>query len=410
MTERTLPAGPRPRVDAPAIYGSAAFLYAIAVMPGAIAPGFVGSAAAGLHLTESQLGLLFSMYFAGFGIVGASAFLWIRELNWKHISAAGIVVMTASFFAMGQTHSVTILLAMMLLNGLGAGLFGAPSITVLGDMTRPERGFSAMIIFSVVGAAILLAIFPLVDQASGFRGVAQLMGITTLPCLLLLPWLPRNNSQVQHASPANGGSGEAGAVPVRVFSQPLLALSVMVLFTLGFIGMWTFFERVAFYARLTPAATSNALAIGTLVGTLGAPLTAYVRRRMPMHHIYALVVTGIVATLVLLDLLTLTNLSYLLLSCSFQFWINAGFCIIMALIAEVDKVGRYVALIPASQAIGSFTGPLATGFALEFSGVPAMTAITVAGFVIGAGVFAYVDRRDLASRPRAAPADGARLA
>lgn len=401
MTEGTLPASSHVRVDAPAIYGSAAFLYAIAVMPGAIAPGFVGSLAGAQHLTESQLGLLFSMYFAGFGIVGASAFLWIRETNWKLVSAAGIVVMGASFFAMGWTQSVAVLLAMMLLNGLGAGLFGAPSITVLGDMTRPERGFSAMIIFSVIGAAILLAAFPLVDQAAGFRGVALLMGITTIPCLLLMPWLPRNNAVDARPTPVPADAGAAGA---RLMVQPLLALSVMVLFTLGFSGMWTFFERVAFYARLTPAATSNALAIGTLVGTVGAPLTAYARRRLPMHYCYAIIVAGIVATLVLLDLLVLTNLSYLLLSCSFQLWINAGFCIIMALIAEVDKVGRYVALIPASQALGSFTGPLATGFALEFSGVPAMTAITVAGFVIGACIFAYVDRKDLASYPQAAAA------
>ena len=254
-----------------------------------------------------------------------------------------------------------------------------------------------MIIFSVVGAAILLALFPFVTQLAGFAGVVYVMAGTTLACLLLIPWMPVN-SRKRHDSPQQEATSDT--VTRRVdkshVTQPLSAHVVMVLFTMGFIGMWAFYERVAHYAELSDTATGNALAIGTLFGTIGAPLAAFLRRRIPMYYCYAFSILCIVLTLLMLDLISLTNWIYLLLACSFQFWINAGFCLIMALIAEVDKVGRYVAMIPASESLGSFVGPIVTGIALELSGVTAMVIATVAAFVIGAGIFAYVDRKDRA--------------
>lgn len=391
-------------IDRFPVYGTAAFLFAIAVMPGAVSPGIVGAAADALQLSESRLGVFIAMYFAGFGIVGASAYVWIRKANWRRICAAGIGLMGISFIGLGLTENLTALFALMFVNGCGAALFGSPSITVLGDISRPEQGFSTMIIFSVVGAAILLAVFPFVTELAGFAGVVYLMAGTTLACLPLIPWMPVNN-EVRPRSTAPATASEVTTAPADKshISQPLLAHGVMVLFTAGFIGMWAFFERVAHYAQLSDTATSNALAIGTLFGTLGAPLAAYLRRRIPMYYCYAFTIASIVVTLAILDLITLTNFAYLILACSFQFWINAGFCLIMALTAEVDRVGRYVAMIPASESLGSFVGPIVTGIALELSGVTAMVIATVVVFVLGAGVFAYVDRRDLA-RARAAVA------
>ena len=384
-------------IDRFPVYGAAAFLFAVAVMPGAVAPGIVGAAADSLQLSESRLGVFISMYFAGFGIVGASAYVWIRKANWRRTCATGIGLMGLSFIGLGLTENLTALFALMFVTGCGAGLFGSPSITVLGDVSRPEQGFSTMIIFSVVGAAILLAVFPFVSELAGFAGVTYLMAATTLACLLLIPLMPVNNEVRPRSTPPEAvHRGTAPPADKSHVSQPLMAHGVMVLFTAGFIGMWAFFERVAHYAELSDTATSNALAIGTLFGTLGAPLAAYLRRRIPMHYCYAFTIASIVVTLAILDLITLTNFAYLILACSFQFWINAAFCLIMALTAEVDKVGRYVAMIPASEALGSFVGPIVTGVALEVSGVTAMVITTVAVFVAGAIVFAYVDRRDLA--------------
>ncbi len=394
------------------VYGSAALLFALAVMPGAVSPGIVGAAADSMQLPESRLGLMMALYFAGFGVLGASAYLWIRKVNWRAVSAAGIVIMGASFVALGLTENYTALLGLMFANGCGAALFGSPSITVLGDMDRAERGFSTMIVFSVVGAAMLLAAFPYASAWwGGFPGVVHLMAGTTLACLLLLPWIPVNNAVKPAAPQQRPGAlerlaGQAGAAGRGLVSQPMLAHAVMVLFCLGFGGVWAFFERVAHYAELSELATANALAIGTLFGAIGGPIAAFLRRRIPMYYGYTITILCIVATLAILDLVTLNNLIYLVLACSFQFWINAGFCLIMALTAEVDKVGRFVAMIPASESLGSFIGPIATGFALEYSGVTAMVTITVAAFVVGAAIFAFVDRKDLAA-VRVAPAGAA---
>ncbi|MBX7124017.1 MAG: MFS transporter [Opitutaceae bacterium] len=373
-------------------YVTAAYLFAISMLPGAIAPAFIGAAAGTLSLDEAQLGLFIGSYFLGFGLSSASAYLWIREVNWRASSIIGIVVMSATFLALGHLVRLPALLCLMLANGAGAGLLGSPAITVVGDMTRPERGFSTIIVVSVACSAILLAFLPLVDQSAGFRGVTTVMAGITLTCLLLVPLVPAGN--FVRAPAARSTSVEAGETGSRACSSrlPLLALGVMVLFTLGFIGMWAFFERVATHAKLMPAAIGQALAVGTLVGAVGGPLATYMQRRIPMRYCIGITVAAIVITLCSLTAFSLTSFRYLCLVCSFQCWANVGICLIMSLTAAVDRVGRFVALIPASETIGAAAGPMITGIVLQSVGLSAMVVFTIGVFFISAAFFAYVDR------------------
>ena len=383
------------KVDHYPVMLSAAMLFAIAVMPGAVAPGIVGAAADSMGLGETQLGLLIGLYFAGFGIVSATSYLWIRKVNWRVYSSIGVTMMGFSWILAGMIEGYPTLLFLMFVVGIGAGLFASPSITILGDGTEAENGFSWMIIFSVAGAAALLALFPIVAEISGFRGVTNLLGGSTLATLLLIPLIPVNNKKEEK-------SNESDTVKVEKFSwsndrmtQPILALLVMALFCWAFGGSWAFFERIASYAALPATETGQALAIGTLFGTIGAPLAAFFIKRIPMYYCYAITIASIVITLLFLNSSSLTSIIYLLLVCSFQFWINAGFCLMMAQTAEVDKIGRFVALIPAAQSLGNTIGAPINGLVLELSGVNAMLILTMLIFILGAIVFAYVDRKDL---------------
>ena len=376
---------------------SAAMLFAIAVMPGAVAPGIVGAAADSMGFGETQLGLLIGLYFAGFGIVSATSYLWIRKVNWRVYSSIGVIMMGFSWILAGMMEGYPTLLFLMFVVGIGAGLFASPSITILGDGTEAENGFSWMIIFSVAGAAALLALFPIVAEISGFRGVTNLLGGSTLATLLLIPLIPVNNEKEEK-------SNESDTVKVEKFSwsndrmtQPILSLLVMVLFSFSFAGSWAFFERIASYAALPAAETGQALAIGTLFGTIGAPLAAFFIKRIPMYYCYAITIASIAITLVFLNSLSLTSIIYLLLVCSFQFWINAGFCLMMAQTAEVDKIGRFVALIPAAQSLGNTIGAPINGLVLELSGVNEMLILTMLVFILGAIVFTYVDRKNIIS-------------
>ena len=373
---------------------SAAMLFAIAVMPGAVAPGIVGAAADSMGFGETQLGLLIAPFSLGWGVLSATAYLWIRRVNWQVFCSVGIVFMGGSFILMGMTESYPTLVFLMFVVGIGAGLISAPSLTILGDGIKPADGFSWMIIFSVAGAAALLALFPIVAEISGFRGVTNLLGGSTLATLLLIPLIPVNNEKEEKSN--------ENTVKVEKFSwsndrmtQPILALLVMALFCWAFGGSWAFFERIASYAALPAAETGQALAIGTLFGTIGAPLAAFLMKRIPMYYCYAITILSTVVTLYFLNSSSLTSIIYLLLVCSFQFWINAGFCLMMAQTAEVDKIGRFVALIPAAQAFGGAPGEIINGVILERYGLNEMLILTMLVFILGAIVFTYVDRKDL---------------
>ena len=157
------------------------------------------------------------------------------------------------------------------------------------------------------------------------------------------------------------------------------------------------YKRQAYYAALPATETGQALAIGTLFGTIGAPLAAFFIKRIPMYYCYAITIASIAITLVFLNSSSLTSIIYLLLVCSFQFWVNAGFCLMMAQTAEVDKIGRFVALIPAAQSLGNTIGAPINGLVLELSGVNAMLILTMLVFILGAIIFAYVDRKNIIS-------------
>ena len=383
------------KVDHYPVMLSAAMLFAIAVMPGAVAPGIVGAAADSMGLGETQLGLLIGLYFAGFGIVSATSYLWIRKVNWRVYSSIGVIMMGFSWILAGMIEGYPTLLFLMFVVGIGAGLFASPSITILGDGTEAENGFSWMIIFSVVGAAALLALFPIVAEISGFRGVTNLLGGSTLATLLLIPLIPVNNEKEEKSNESDTVKFEKFSFFNDRMTQPILSLLVMVLFSFSFSGSWAFFERIASYAALPATETGQALAIGTLFGTIGAPLAAFLMKRIPMYYCYGITILSTVVTLYFLNSSSLTSIIYLLLVCSFQFWINAGFCLMMAQTAEVDKIGRFVALIPAAQAFGGAPGEIINGVILERYGLNEMLILTMLVFILGAIVFAYVDRKNI---------------
>ena len=374
---------------------SAAMLFAIAVMPGAVAPGIVGAAADSMGLGGTQLGLLIAPYSLGWGVLSATAYLWIRRVNWQVFCSVGIVFMGGSFILMGMTESYPTLVFLMFVVGIGAGLISAPSLTILGDGIKPADGFSWMIIFSVAGAAALLALFPIVTEISGFRGVTNLLGGSTLATLLLIPLIPVNNEKEEKSNESDTVKFEKFSFFNDRMTQPILSLLVMVLFSFSFAGSWAFFERIASYAALPAAETGQALAIGTLFGTIGAPLAAFLMKRIPMYYCYGITILSTVVTLYFLNSSSLTSIIYLLLVCSFQFWINAGFCLMMAQTAEVDKIGRFVALIPAAQAFGGAPGEIINGVILERYGLNEMLILTMLVFILGAIIFTYVDRKDL---------------
>ena len=383
------------KVDHYPVMLSAAMLFAIAVMPGAVAPGIVGAAADSMGLGETQLGLLIGLYFAGFGIVSATSYLWIRKVNWRVYSSIGVIMMGFSWILAGMIEGYPTLLFLMFVVGIGAGLFASPSITILGDGTEAENGFSWMIIFSVAGAAALLALFPIVTEISGFRGVTNLLGGSTLATLLLIPLIPVNNEKEEKSNESDTVKFEKFSFFNDRMTQPILSLLVMVLFSFSFAGSWAFFERIASYAALPATETGQALAIGTLFGTIGAPLAAFLMKRIPMYYCYGITILSTVVTLYFLNSSSLTSIIYLLLVCSFQFWINAGFCLMMAQTAEVDKIGRFVALIPAAQAFGGAPGEIINGVILERYGLNEMLILTMLVFILGAIIFTYVDRKDL---------------
>ena len=377
---------------------SGALLFAIAVMPGAIAPGFLGEAANAFELAESRLGLMLGVWYGIWGLVSATAYFWVREVNWRLFCLIGVSIMGVSFILMGFADTYRNLMLLMALNGAAAGMVASPTMTILGDGAKPENGFSTMIIFSVLGAAGLLVLMPIASDMAGFKGTMYLLGGTTLATGLVVPLIPSENSTKELFEAKSASEFANSNVMSNNFILPALSLLTMVLFCFAFLGSWAFFERIGHYSELNAQVIGQMLAFGTMFGAIGAPLMAFLIKIISMHYLYLLTIFCTVASISLFSVLPLTPATYLALVCLFQFSINGGFCLIMAQTAEVDKIGRFVALIPAAEAAGGLLGPPITGWTIEHFGMNQMILLTAIVFILGALLFSYVDRKNL-NRP-----------
>ena len=143
---------------------SAAMLFAIAVMPGAVSPGIVGAAANSLQLPESQLGILIGLYFAAdiFAMMGSTTEVISLGLQYTNVIYSGsvvfisVVALNSLLHAEGDTKTFrNVLILSFILNIFLNPLF------IFGYGFIPPMGMTgigvATIISQIIAFLILLA-------------------------------------------------------------------------------------------------------------------------------------------------------------------------------------------------------------------------------------------------------------
>ena len=358
-----------------------------------VLPLFLGTAQDFRALTDQQIGLLSSAFFAGFTLAAASAFFWVRRLSWTATSLAALPA-TAIFLVLGSAAPNHILLLLcIVLAGAGLGTVYGIGTTALGDTSNPARWYGVKIAAEAGTGAFLLFFLPAtVVKVWGFTGLLLTLAIVIVlftPISVLLPGHGIKSAE-HEAGTATGGHVK----PLMVWA----ALVGCMLFMAGQTTVWAFVERIGSSVGHDPVAVGQLLALTLVFALSGSFSAAWIGGRFATVRPLAFASFCFFVAIVLLT--QADNFSaYAIGACTLMFSVGFGLTFAVTTVANLDYDGRYVVLTVPAIGIGLMAGPGIAGYltrgagfmpVLVFSGLLVATALAAFLFSVGRGSVASV--------------------
>ncbi|MGI9229755.1 MAG: MFS transporter [Gammaproteobacteria bacterium] len=362
-----------------------------------ILPLFIGAAQDDRGLSDRQVGFVASIFFVGFGLLASTSYFWLRKVNWQKVIIVAVMVAIGCLISITLIPGYTFMLIGILLAGGALGLIYAIGTTILGDTSNPARYFGLKISSEILLGILLLFSLPvLVLDDWGFNGLVITLAGLTLILSTAFFWIP-----------ATGVKGAEAKHDPKHSKAPAFAVTVSLLgiffFYAGMSSVWVYMERLAVDADIADSVIGRVLSASLFVSLCAAlsaaALANKLGRRIPIvAGLLVIVLANYMFTL------SLTLSTYALAACLF----NAAFAFtlpfLIALIASMDAVGRFVILTVPAIAFGNILGPAIAGDLIGSHGydgvmILAICTTVLTGVLVLTGIKADAGRRKASVEP-----------
>jgi MFS family permease len=256
-----------------------------------------------------------------------------------------------------------------LLSGIGSGIYTAVAVSSLGASSKPARAYNAMLFAFAFSQALEMHFLPLLSMA----GIYTAFIVCFLFTIPFVGWIPAHGS----AEVAETVADDAlAAQPIPKF-VPWLCLAAMVVTYINIGAYWTYIELAAASDQADAEWVGQVLTWSSLCSLVGCLLATVLSNRYGLLRPLLVTLTTM-AVIVGMLANGITDQNILISVFSFNcLWIFID-VYQMSTIANVDKTGRFAALMPGAQGLGQIIGPnLAAsilGLNLGYSGVFIMCA------------------------------------
>ncbi len=334
-------------------------------------PIFLGAVADLFSYDAQQLGLLGGAELGGAGLASLAAIYWFPRVNLRKIALFALLVAIAGNVATGWVSQFPQLLLLRFLIGFfGSGVIYALSLGLIGQTRDPDRMVAFAVILQIAALAISMFYMPTLLARWQLSGMTLTISLVLCSGLFLLPLLPSRPIPSRPDNVVTKGGGRRKILPVGL-------LFGLVLFSVGLSGLWAFVERIGNHAGFSASDIGGMLAVGSIVGGLGALLAAIMGQRFGRLIPLVISIAGMMAVSLLLGAIS-DRTSYFVAVSLFNFFWNLSLPYLMGAIAQADSSGRFMVLIPAAQGAGYAAGPVLTGwFILEggYAGAGVVSAL-----------------------------------
>jgi len=334
-------------------------------------PVFIGVSQDYRELDNKSVGLISSVYFAGFTLTTGTAFFWIRRINWKTVTWTAVLIGSLALLLAGYSHNrSTLMLCMFVAGGAFSTVYGIGA-TALGDTSNPARWYGLKISAEALLGAILLFVLPATLIASyGFMGLMAGMVLTVLLLAPALCWLPSKGHTPYKKD------GVPWPMPAKLKLAVWMGLFAVMSFIFSATLIWAFVERLANTAGFEQVLVGKILSLTLVFAVSGSLLAVVLGDRFGSGKPFAAAILLFLVALAWLSQ-TVTVTHYAIGACLLTLAIGIGICYVISIVADLDMDGRYVVLTVPAIGAGVMSAPAIGGFLTLSQGYTAI-------FILGA--------------------------
>ncbi len=315
-----------------------------------VMPLYVGALAVDFEFTDARIGSLLSTELGAAAIASLLALFWIRICNWRLVSVALLVVLLlGNLISIQVGDYFTGLVGSRAISGFAAGSLMAIALAALGDSRLQTRNFGFGVAAQLTVSGCLLIVLPGFVARWGATSIFGLFALAALLGMLMARWLP-----------AAGDSADREKISDRRSWLPLWGLAGSASIFIAQAAVWAFIERMAASAGFTADFIGMALGISVIAGLGGALLAGWLGSRRGWLIPMTAAMVGEVLCLTFL-LGEFSAVAYFVVVVAYSICWNFWLPLQMAVIAETDVSGRFIALITLAQASGIAIGPALAG-------------------------------------------------
>ena len=350
-------------------------------------PVIVGALQDKWGYTAAYAGYVTSIDLAGLLLGSVVTSLMAHRVDWRWY-VGGALALSAGFNLLSAPyHGIAALCCWRFAAGLTSGATYASSLTLLSRNPEPARAFSIMILLQVLANAVVLALFPVLNERFGPTGIFAAIAGVLLVSVAVVPLLPRRDF------PARAAASPARRPKLRVPLLPSLCLMAVALFYVTIGSYWAYAERMGIGFGISMQQVHWLLSAGVLLSAAGCLSARTVGHRIGQSRALLLALGMLASTLLIHGLLPTATMFIITLAVLQLCW-NFIDIFQLGTLAILDPSGRAAALVPAAQGAALAAGPAAAGFVLG-RGNGYTAVLLLAGFTaaLAAVTYAVVHRR-----------------
>ncbi len=348
-----------------------------------------------LGFSEVEVGRVAGADLGGLSLGAAITALFVARVDRRLLvlgSAALAILANALCMVLVEYEQV---LWLRLLAGVGSGIYTAVAVATLGATAKPARAFNMMLFAFAFSQALELHVLPQLSM-NGIYLVFIGAYAVSLPFVGWIPPRPVARPVATAMEPEAASPAEPVPVPGYV---PWLVLAAIAVTYVNIGAYWTYIELASAEPSLSTADSGwvgRVLVWSSFLSLLGCLFATITSNRFGLAR-PLLVTLALHSAVVGMLAGGINNVNILVSVFMFNFlWIFVD-VYQMATVANVDRSGRFAALMPAAQGLGQIVGPnlaatiLALG--LGYSGVFIMCAsATTTGMLLYAFMYLRLRR------------------
>ena len=308
-----------------------------------------------LGFSEIEVGRVAGADLGGLAIGAVISALFVARVNRRYLAVgAALVAIAANVLCIFyQTYEITLWLRLMA--GIGAGVYTGVAVATIGGHSRPAFAFGLELFAFAGSQGGELLLLPYLSM----EGIYIALIATFVVGLLFISWLPKHpvekalDVEVDVEEPSGQHHAEHQHVPAYV---PWLVLGAIVLTYINIGAYWTYIELSTVDSDASPEWVASMLWVSSVFSVIGCLFAVLLSNRYGLAR--PLLVTLVFqAGIVFMLTFGITNATVAFSMFFFNFcWIFVDIYQ-AATIANVDRSGRFPAMIPAAQGLGNFLGP-----------------------------------------------------